>query len=150
MKIYATQLAAEARSFNARERMDVKAARRMELFFAVCSGSCIRTREDAAIDMEQEDVFRVGVMIGSGVGSLATVELAHEKIVEKGPGRVSPMMIPLMISNMAAGNVSIQLGARGKCTNVVTACASVTHCIGAFSGNSVWRCGWMIFAEAVL
>ena len=58
------------------------------------------------------------------------MELAHEKIVEKGPGRVSPMMIPLMISNMAAGNVSIQLGARGKCTNVVTACASGTHCIG--------------------
>lgn len=110
--------------------MDVKAARRMELFSQYAVAAALEAKEDAAIDMEQEDVFRVGVMIGSGVGSLATVELAHEKIVEKGPGRVSPMMIPLMISNMAAGNVSIQLGARGKCTNVVTACASGTHCIG--------------------
>lgn len=127
---YKAQLAAEVKDFNARERMDVKAARRMELFSQYAVAAALEAKEDAAIDMEQEDVFRVGVMIGSGVGSLATVELAHEKIVEKGPGRVSPMMIPLMISNMAAGNVSIQLGARGKCTNVVTACASGTHCIG--------------------
>ena len=127
---YKAQLAAEVKDFNARERMDAKAARRMELFSQYAVAAALEAKEDAAIDMEQEDVFRVGVMIGSGVGSLATVELAHEKIVEKGPGRVSPMMIPLMISNMAAGNVSIQLGARGKCTNVVTACASGTHCIG--------------------
>lgn len=127
---YKAQLAAEVKDFNARERMDVKAARRMELFSQYAVAAALEAKEDAAIDMEQEDVFRVGVMIGSGVGSLATVELAHEKIVEKGPGRVSPMMIPLMISNMAAGNVSIQLGLKGKCTNVVTACASGTNCIG--------------------
>ena len=127
---YKAQLAAEVKDFNARERMDVKAARRMELFSQYAVAAALEAKEDAAIDMEQEDVFRVGVMIGSGVGSLATVELAHEKIVEKGPGRVSPMMIPLMISNMAAGNVAIDLGCKGKCTDVVTACATGTHSIG--------------------
>lgn len=127
---YKAQLAAEVKDFNARERMDVKAARRMELFSQYAVAAALEAKEDAAIDMEQEDVFRVGVMIGSGVGSLATVELAHEKIVEKGPGRVSPMMIPLMISNMAAGNVSIQFGLKGKSLNISTACASGTNAIG--------------------
>ena len=127
---YKAQLAAEVKGFHAKERMDAKAARRMELFSQYAVAAALEAKEDAGLDMEQEDAFRVGVIIGSGVGSLATVEQAHEKIVEKGPGRVTPMMIPMMISNMAAGNVSIQLGARGKCTNVVTACASGTHCIG--------------------
>lgn len=127
---YKAQLAAEVKDFNARERMDVKAARRMELFSQYAVAAALEAKEDAAIDMEQEDVFRVGVMIGSGVGSLATVELAHEKIVEKGPGRVSPMMIPLMISNMAAGNVSIAYNLKGKSINVVTACATGTNSIG--------------------
>lgn len=80
--------------------------------------------------MEKEDPFRVGVMVGSGIGSLQVVEREYTKIMEKGPSRVNPLMVPLMISNMAAGNVSIQLGARGKCTNVVTACASGTNSIG--------------------
>lgn len=127
---YKAQLVAEVKGFQAKERMDAKAARRMELFSQYAVAASLEAKEDAGLDMEQEDAFRVGVIIGSGVGSLATVEQAHEKIVEKGPGRVTPMMIPMMISNMAAGNVSIQLGARGKCTNVVTACASGTHCIG--------------------
>ncbi len=127
---YKAQLAAEVKDFQAKEHMDARAARRMELFSKYAVAAALEAKEDAGIDMEQEDVFRVGVIIGSGVGSLATVEQAYEKIVEKGPGRVTPMMIPMMISNMAAGNVSIQLGARGKCTNVVTACASGTHCIG--------------------
>ncbi len=127
---YKAQLAAEVKDFQAKEHMDARAARRMELFSQYAVAAALEAKEDAGLDIEQEDVFRVGVTIGSGVGSLSTVELAHEKIVEKGPGRVPPMMIPMMISNMAAGNVSIQLGARGKCTNVVTACASGTHCIG--------------------
>ena len=80
--------------------------------------------------MEKEDSFRVGVSVGSGIGSLQTVETALEKIKEKGPSRTDPLMVPKMISNMAAGNVSIAVGARGKCTSVVTACATGTHCIG--------------------
>ncbi len=79
---------------------------------------------------EKEDPFRVGVIVGSGIGSLQAVRSSIRKIQEKGPGRVNPLMVPMMISNMAAGNVSIQLGLKGKCTNVVTACATGTNCIG--------------------
>src|SRR5699024_4808133 len=80
--------------------------------------------------MEKEDPFRVGCSIGSGIGSLQTVEREHTKLVEKGPNRVNPLMVPLMIANMAAGNVSIQFGLKGKSINVVTACATGTHSIG--------------------
>ena len=89
-----------------------------------------RHAEDAGFDITKEDPFRAGVIIGSGIGSLQEVEKEYDKIKTRGPGRVNPLMVPLMISNMAAGNVSIQLGFRGKCTNVVTACASGTNCIG--------------------
>lgn len=80
--------------------------------------------------MEKEDPFRVGCSIGSGIGSLQAAETACHKIAEKGPSRVNPLLVPLMISNMAAGNVSIQLGLKGKSLNVVTACATGTHSIG--------------------
>ena len=75
--------------------------------------------------MEKEDAYRCGTAVGCGVGSLQAIEREYTKIVEKGPGRVNPIFVPLMISNMAAGNVSIQLGLQGKCTNDVTACATV-------------------------
>ena len=84
----------------------------------------------AGLSMEKEDPYRVGVIVGSGIGGLASMETAHEKIRTKGPSRVSPMLIPMMISNMAAGNISIDLGCKGKCTNVVTACATGTNSIG--------------------
>ena len=86
--------------------------------------------EDAGLNMEQEDPFRVGVSVGSGIGSLQSVEREYSKMLQKGPNRVNPLLVPLMISNMAAGNVSIQFGMRGKCINVVTACATGTHSIG--------------------
>ena len=86
--------------------------------------------EDSGIDMTKEDPFRVGVSVGSGIGSLQAVEREHKKLLEKGPSRVNPLLVPLMISNMAAGNVSIQYGLKGKCINVVTACATGTHSIG--------------------
>ena len=85
---------------------------------------------DAGIEMEKEDPFRVGVIVGSGIGSLPAMEAANQRLIQRGPSKVDPLLVPKMISNMAAGNVSIALGARGKCTNVVTACASGTHCIG--------------------
>lgn len=127
---YKAHVAAEVKGFVAKEFMDFKAAKRMEPFSQYAVAAAMEASKDAGIDMEQEDPFRVGVIVGSGIGSLQTVEREYTKIVEKGPNRVHPLMVPLMISNMAAGNVSIQLGARGKCTNVVTACASGTHCIG--------------------
>ncbi|MGF0034224.1 beta-ketoacyl-ACP synthase II [Bariatricus sp. SGI.154] len=127
---YKVKLAAEVKGFVAKERMDFKAAKRMELFAQYAVAAAKEAYEDSGLDIEKEDAFRAGVIVGSGIGSLQTVEREYEKILTKGPGRVNPLMVPLMISNMAAGNISIQLGFKGKCTNVVTACASGTNCIG--------------------
>ncbi|MBA4701534.1 MAG: beta-ketoacyl-ACP synthase II [Ruminococcus sp.] len=127
---YKVQIAAEVKDFVAKEHMDFKAAKRMELFSQYAVAAAKEAFLDAGIDMEKEDPYRAGVIVGSGIGSLQIVEENYTKIVEKGPSRVNPLMVPLMISNMAAGNVSIQLGLKGKCTNVVTACASGTNCIG--------------------
>lgn len=127
---YKVQIAAEVKDFVAKERMDFKAAKRMEAFSQYAVAAAKEAFADAGIDMAAEDAYRAGVIVGSGIGSLQAVEQNYTKIVEKGPSRVNPLMVPLMISNMAAGNVSIQLGLKGKCTNVVTACASGTNCIG--------------------
>lgn len=127
---YKVQIAAEVKDFVAKERMDFKAAKRMEPFSQYAVAAAKEAFEDSGIDISKEDPYRAGVIVGSGIGSLQVVEQNYTKIVEKGPSRVNPLMVPLMISNMAAGNVSIQLGLKGKCTNVVTACASGTNCIG--------------------
>ena len=127
---YKVKVAAEVKDFVAKDHMDTKAAKRMEPFSQYAVAAALEAFEDSGIDMEKEDPFRAGVIVGSGIGSLETVEREYAKIQTKGPGRVHPLMVPLMISNMAAGNISIQLGFRGKCTNVVTACATGTNCIG--------------------
>ncbi len=127
---YKVKLAAEVKGFTAKERMDFKAAKRMEPFAQYAVAAAKEAFEDAGLDMAKEDPYRVGVIVGSGIGSLRETEREYEKIQTKGPARVNPLMVPLMISNMAAGNISIQLGLKGKCTNVVTACASGTHSIG--------------------
>ena len=127
---YKAKLAGEVKDFDPKQHMDPKAAKRMEKFcqFAVCAAK--EAIEDAGLNMEQEDPFRVGVSVGSGIGSLQSVEREYSKMLQKGPNRVNPLLVPLMISNMAAGNVSIQFGMKGKCINVVTACATGTHSIG--------------------
>ena len=127
---FKVKFAAEVKDFNAKEYMDFKAAKRMELFSQYAVVASKEAVKDAGIDMEQEDPFRVGVIVGSGIGSLQAMETAEQKLLQRGPSKVDPLFVPKMISNMAAGNVSIAIGARGKCTNVVTACASGTHCIG--------------------
>ncbi|HIS26389.1 MAG TPA: beta-ketoacyl-ACP synthase II [Candidatus Pullilachnospira intestinigallinarum] len=127
---YKVKVAAEVKNFVAKDYMDFKAAKRMELF---CQYAVVAAKEafaQAGLDMEKEDPYRVGCSIGSGIGSLQVTETACVKIHEKGPSRVNPLLVPLMISNMAAGNVSIQLGLKGKSLNVVTACATGTHSIG--------------------
>lgn len=127
---YKCHLAAEVKGFEGKAYMDFKAAKRMELF---CQYAVAATKEaltDAGLDMEKEDPFRVGVSVGSGIGSLQAMEREHSKLLEKGPSRVNPLLVPMMICNMAAGNVSIQFGLKGKSINVVTACATGTNSIG--------------------
>lgn len=127
---YKAKLAAEVKNFDAKQYMDPKAAKRMEQFCQFAVVAAKEALEDAGINMENEDPFRVGSSVGSGIGSLQSIEREHKKLLEKGPGRVNPLLVPLMISNMAAGNVAIQFGLKGKCINVVTACATGTHSIG--------------------
>ena len=100
---YKVKLAAEVKGFVAKERMDFKTAKRMELFSQYAVAAAKEAFEDAKLDMEQENPYRAGVIVGSGIGGLQTVETNYEKILQKGPSRVNPLMVPLMISNMAAG-----------------------------------------------
>ena len=127
---YKAHLAAEVKGFVGKEYMDFKAAKRMELFSQYAVAAAREALEDAGLDMAKEDPYRVGTAIGSGVGSLQAIEREYTKLVEKGPGRVNPIFVPLMISNMACGNVSIQFGLQGKTINDVTACATGTNNIG--------------------
>lgn len=127
---FKAKLAAQVKDFDAKEYMDAKAARRMERFCQFAVAASKEAIEDAGLDMEKEDPYRVGISVGSGIGSLDAMEREHYKLQEKGPGRVNPLLVPLMISNMATGNVSIQFGLKGKSINVVTACATGTNSIG--------------------
>ncbi len=127
---YKVKIAAEVKDYDPTQSMDKKSAKRMERFsqFAVtAAGEAIK---NAGLDMTKEDPFRVGCAVSSGIGSLQSIERDFVRLLEKGPSKVGPLWIPLMISNMAAGNVSIAYGLKGKNINVVTACASGTHAIG--------------------
>lgn len=127
---YRCKLAAEVKDFDPTQYMDKKSARRMEQFCQFAVAAAGQAIADAGLIMEQEDPYMVGCSVGSGIGSLQTMEREYDRLKEKGPSRVGPMLVPLMISNMAAGNVSIAYGLKGKSLNVVTACATGTHSIG--------------------
>ena len=127
---YKCKLAAEANDVDPAQFMDKKAARRMELFCQYAVAAAGEAIKDAGLDMEKEDPYMVGCNVGSGIGSLQAMEREYDRLKEKGPGKIGPLMVPLMISNMAAGNVSITYGLKGKSLNVVTACATGTHSIG--------------------
>ena len=127
---YKVKIAAEVKDFDPKQYMDPKAARRMELFSQYAVAAASQALSQAGIEMDREDPYRVGTSVGSGIGSLQVMEREYKKLEEKGPSRVNPLMIPLMISNMAVGNVALQFGLKGKSINVVTACATGTNCIG--------------------
>lgn len=127
---YKVKLAAEVKGFVAKEHLDFKSAKRMERFSQLAVTAAGEALSQAGIDMEKEDPYRVGVAVGAGVGSLPLMEREVIKIHDKGPNRVAPLFIPMFISNMAAGNISIYYGLKGKCIDVVTACATGTHNIG--------------------
>lgn len=127
---YSVKLAAEVKNFVAKERMEFKAAKRMSPFsqYAVCAAK--EALEQSGLDLTKEDPYKVGVSVGSGIGGMKDMEEENKKLLERGPGRIKPLLVPMMITNMAAGNVAIAFGAKGKCINVVTACATGTHSIG--------------------
>ena len=127
---FRVKIAAEVKDFAPENYMDKKAARRMEPFCQYAVAAAGEAIKDSGLDMEKEDPFMVGCAIASGVGSLQLFEKEHTRQLEKGGDKVAPLFIPMFISNMAAGNVSITYGLKGKNINVVTACASGTNSVG--------------------
>lgn len=135
---YKVKLAAQVKNFQASDYMDAKTAKRMEAFCQYAVAATSQAIQESGLDLANEDTTRIGVSIGSGIGGLQAIEREYKKLLEKGPKRVNPMLVPLMISNMAAGNVSILFGLRGKCINIVTACATGTHSIGEAYRSIQW------------
>lgn len=127
---YAVKLAAEVKNFDPKNYMDVKEAKRMDRFSQYAIAASVEAIKDSSIDMEQLDKERFGVIVGSGIGGLENIEKEAKTLAEKGPRRVNPLFIPMIITNMAAGNIAIKFGALGISTNIVTACATGTHSIG--------------------
>lgn len=127
---YPTQIAGEVKDFDPLKYMSRKEVRRMDRFVQLAVGASLNALQHAGLEMSKEDPDRVGTYIGSGIGGLKTWEVEHSKLMEKGPRRVSPFFIPMMIANMAAGQVSISVGAKGPNSSAVSACATGTHSIG--------------------
>lgn len=127
---YRAKVAGEVKDFKADEYMDFKTAKRMELFSQYAAASALMAVKDSGIDVEKEDAYRCGVVVGCGVGSMQATEREYKRLLDFGPNKIGPLYVPLMISNMAAGNVAIVTGFKGKNIDVVTACASGTNSIG--------------------
>jgi 3-oxoacyl-[acyl-carrier-protein] synthase II len=126
---FKAKLAAEV-DINIEDYLDKKEARRMDRFTQFALIAANEAVLDSGINVDNVDKYRFGVVLGSGVGGIKTLENEHTTLLEKGPGRVSPYFIPMMISNLAAGNIAIKFGAKGIANTVVTACASGTNAIG--------------------
>ena len=127
---FKTQIAGEIKDLNVEDFIDKKEARKMDRYTQLALIAASEAVENSGLDMSKEDPWRVGVITGSGIGGMSTFEEQHTNLMEKGPGRVSPFFIPMMISNMAASQIAIKFGARGVNENIVTACASSTNSIG--------------------
>jgi 3-oxoacyl-[acyl-carrier-protein] synthase II len=128
---YPTQIAAEIKDFNIENYVDRKESRRMDRFVQFAVAGALNALKDANLNVKEDtDPERVGVSVGSGIGGLNTWEEQHRILLEKGPKRVSPFFIPMMIANMASGHVSMVTGAKGPNSTAVTACATGTHSIG--------------------
>ncbi|MDK2822167.1 MAG: 3-oxoacyl-[acyl-carrier-protein] synthase [Clostridia bacterium] len=125
-----TKIAGEVKDFQVEKYIDKKEARRMDLFTQYAVSAAKMAIEDSGLDLEQVDLNRVGVILGSGIGGMETFEDQCRVLINKGPNRVSPFMVPMMIVNMAAGQISIHLGAKGPNITVVSACASGTNAVG--------------------
>ena len=125
-----TKIAGEVKGFNSEHYLDKKDVRRMDLFVQFAIGATQEAMEDAQLKITPENSEQIGVIVGTGLGGLPTFEKNHIALLEKGPGRVSPFFIPMLIANMASGHIAMHFGAKGPNTCVVTACATGAHSIG--------------------
>ena len=127
---FKVKLAAEVKGYNPEDHFDRRTTKRMDKFSQYAIVAAREAWADSKLDKEKENMERIGVILGSGIGGLETMQGDIANLIQKGPDRVSPMFIPMSICNMAAGNVAIDLGIKGESISMVTACASGTHCIG--------------------
>ena len=127
---FKVKLAAEVKGYNPEDHFDRREAKRLDKFSQYAIIAAREAWKDSGLDKEKGNMERVGVILGSGIGGVETIENENRKCVEKGPDRVSPMYIPMAISNMATGNVAIEIGTKGESIAMITACATGTHCIG--------------------
>ncbi|NLY76642.1 MAG: beta-ketoacyl-ACP synthase II [Tissierellia bacterium] len=127
---FPTKIAAEIKNFTPENYIDKKVLRRMDRFTQYALVATHLALKDGEVTLEKEDKERIGVVLGSGIGGMETLELEHSKLLENGPRRVSPVFIPMMISNMASGQISIYYGLKGPSMVITTACASGSNAIG--------------------
>jgi 3-oxoacyl-[acyl-carrier-protein] synthase II len=127
---FETKIAGEVKSFNSELYIDKKEIKKMDLFIQYSLAATKEAVEDAQLTITPENCDRTGVIVGTGLGGLPSIERYHKILLEKGPGRISPFFIPMLIANLASGQIAIQFGAKGPNTCVVTACATGGHCIG--------------------
>lgn len=127
---FKAKLAAEVKNFDPIEVLGRRQARRMDRFSQFAITAADEAIKDSKLNLNNIDKTRIGVVVGSGIGGIGTIEKEHETLIKKGPNRIHPLFIPMIIGNMAAGNIAIRYGAKGICTTIVTACATSTNCIG--------------------
>ncbi len=138
---YTVKIAAEVKDFEVEDFIEKKVAKHLELFVQYAVASALMARDDAGLVINDENADRVGVFTGNGIGGLPTIEKYHKIALERGPKRITPFFIPMVISNMSAGQASILLGAKGPNLSVTTACAAGTHAVGdAFRAVSRGDC----------
>jgi len=127
---YAVKIAAEVSDFDPEQFIDAKVAKHLELFVQYAVASAVMAKSDAGLEITEANAPRIGVFTGNGIGGLPTIEKYHQVLLEKGPKRITPFFIPMVISNMSAGQTSIIVGAKGPNLSVTTACAAGTHAVG--------------------
>lgn len=132
---FKVKIGAEVKGFDPELYMSKKDVKRNDPYAVYGVAAAVQAFDDSGLDMEQEDATRIGVIVGSGIGGLITMQEQVIRMHDRGPNRVSPLFIPMTISNMAAGNIAIRLGAKGVCENIVTACATGTNSIGTAFHN---------------
>jgi 3-oxoacyl-[acyl-carrier-protein] synthase II len=127
---FETKIAAEVKNFNPELYIDKKEIKKMDLFIQYAIAAAKEALEDAQLAITPENAEQIGVIVGTGLGGLPSLERYHKILLEKGPSRISPFFIPMLIANLASGHIAILFGPKGPNTCVVTACATGAHCIG--------------------
>jgi 3-oxoacyl-[acyl-carrier-protein] synthase II len=127
---FETKIAGEVKDFNPELYIEKKEIKKMDLFIQYALGATKEALEDAQLEITPENCEQIGVIVGTGLGGLPTIERYHKILLERGPGRISPFFIPMLIANLASGQIAIQFGAKGPNSCIVTACATGAHCIG--------------------